>query len=166
MSYDNDTLVTMTPFALTANFGTALIDCTGFRAIQALEKIGPDHSLRPFLPNNSKSFTLSCLSVLTLGRHITDCLLPTIPRSKALPGSAAWRSWGFLKKAQSFSSSLQISSALAKGTDVDFSFNPAVSQLECSKASAFHAKLIHHSFSNIAGGLSPSTHTHPSRDRG
>lgn len=77
-----------------------------------------------------------------------------------------WRSWGSLKAAQSCSTSLQISSALAKGTDVDFSFNPAVSRLERSKASAFHAKFIHHSFSSIAGGLSPSMHTHPSRDRG
>lgn len=66
MSYDNDTLVTMTLFALTANFGTALIDHTGFRPIQALEKIGLDHSLRPFMCNNLRGFTLSCLSVLTL----------------------------------------------------------------------------------------------------
>lgn len=87
MSYDNDTFVTMTPFALTANFGTALTDQTGFKTIQALEKIGPDHSLRPLLANNLGSFVLSSLSVLTLGRHVTDCLLPTIPRSKALPGS-------------------------------------------------------------------------------
>lgn len=98
MSYDNDTLVTMTPFALIANFDTALIGHTRFRTIQALEKIGPDHSLRPFMCNNLRGFTLSCLSVLTLV-DITDCLLTTIPRSKALPGSPAWQSWGSLKKA-------------------------------------------------------------------
>lgn len=166
MSYDNDILVTMTPFVLAANFATDFSDHTEFRTIQALQKIGPYDSLRPFLPNNSRSFAFSCLSVLTLGRHIMDCLLPTVLTSKALPGSPAWRSWDSLKAAQSFSSSLQIPSALVKGTDVDFSFNPAVSRLERSKASAFHAKLIHHSFSNIAGGLSPSMHTHPSRDRG
>lgn len=94
MSYGNDTLVTTTPFALTADIGTALSDHRGFRAIQALEKIGPekiglDHSLRPFLPNNLRRFAFKCLSVLTLDRHIMGSLLPTIPRSKALPGSPA-----------------------------------------------------------------------------
>lgn len=70
MSFDNDILVTMTTFVLAANFATDFSDHTEFRTIQALEKIGPDHSLRPFLPNNSRSFAFSCLSVLTLGRHI------------------------------------------------------------------------------------------------
>lgn len=87
MSYDNGTLVTITPFAFTANFGTAFSDHIQFKTIQALEKIGPDHTLRLILPNNLKSFVLSCLSGLTLGRHIMERLLPAIPRSKALPGS-------------------------------------------------------------------------------
>lgn len=152
----------MTPFALTPNMVTALSNCTGFRTIHSLEKIVPDCSLRPFLPNNLRSFALSCLSILTLGRLSFT--------SYAQIKSTAWVSsleiLGLLESSSDFSSSLQISSALAKGTDVDFSFNPAVSRLERSKASAFHAKLIHHSFSSIAGGLSPCMHTYPSRDRG
>lgn len=111
------------------------------------------------------SFALSWL-ILTLGRHVTGCPSQIIPRANALPQSPAWRTWGFLKAAHSFSSRVSNSPLYRPRAqlDAEFSFNPAVSRTGWGVQRHLHPtqkSSIIHLVTLLKGSPLPCTHIPP-----